>query len=78
MSSMTKLRGVDEGVVLTTTEAAPRDVGRGIVRLDPEHLTAMGQVLVDRGEYVAVVRALQDRRAELLLDRRRVSDGLSG
>ena len=37
-----------------------------------EHLAAMGQVLVDRAEYVPVVRALQDREVVLPSDRRPV------
>jgi leucyl/phenylalanyl-tRNA--protein transferase len=41
---------------------------------ESEHLTAMGQVLVDRAEYVAVVRALQAEAAELPRGRRAVAD----
>jgi Leu/Phe-tRNA-protein transferase len=41
---------------------------------ESDHLTAMGQVLVDRAEYVAVVRALQAEAAELPRGRRAVAD----
>jgi leucyl/phenylalanyl-tRNA--protein transferase len=37
---------------------------------ESEHLVAMGQVLVDRAEYVEVVRSLQDTRPVLPTDRR--------
>ena len=40
---------------------------------ESEHLLAMGQVVVDRGEYVDAVRALRDRPAHLAVDRRPVS-----
>ncbi len=48
----------------------------GVALLDTQqesaHLQAMGQVLVDRGEYVAVVRGLQDGVVTLSRERRRV------
>jgi leucyl/phenylalanyl-tRNA--protein transferase len=37
---------------------------------ESEHLAAMGQVLVDRTDYVAAVRSLQGRQARLPTDRR--------
>jgi len=37
---------------------------------ESEHLVALGQVLVDRGEYVGAVRGLQDVRAVLPTERR--------
>jgi leucyl/phenylalanyl-tRNA--protein transferase len=45
---------------------------------ESEHLAAMGQVLVDRAEYVAVVRALQAQVVALPRDRRAVPDLLPG
>lgn len=45
---------------------------------ESEHLTAMGQLLVDRDEYVTVVRALQDRAVTLRDDRRAVVELLPG
>ncbi len=41
---------------------------------ESDHLGAMGQVLVDRGEYVSFVRAGRDHEATLPKDRRPVAD----
>jgi leucyl/phenylalanyl-tRNA--protein transferase len=65
------------------SKAAVLDLCRRLVAADvplldtqqeSEHLAAMGQVLVDRAEYVAVVRALQAQGAVLPGDRRAVAD----
>ena len=40
---------------------------------ESEHLLAMGQVVADRGEYLAAVRSLRDRPAPLAVARRPVS-----
>ncbi|HUR14516.1 MAG TPA: leucyl/phenylalanyl-tRNA--protein transferase [Mycobacteriales bacterium] len=52
------------------------EAGVGVLdtQQESEHLTAMGQVLVDRGEYVAVVRGLQDVAVTLPADRRTARD----
>lgn len=52
-----------------------REAGARILdtQQESEHLLAMGQVLADRGEYVAAVRALRDEPAVLPVDRRPVA-----
>jgi leucyl/phenylalanyl-tRNA--protein transferase len=69
------------------SKAAVLDLCRRLVAADvplldtqqqSEHLEAMGQVLVDRAEYVAVVRALQAQVPTLSDDRRAVADLLAG
>ncbi len=49
----------------------------GVVLVDTQqetpHITAMGQLLVGRGEYVSAVHALRDRRVVVPADRRPVS-----
>lgn len=45
---------------------------------ESEHLQAMGQVVVDRAEYVQVVRALRDDAVQLPGGRRPAGDGLAG
>lgn len=66
------------------SKAAVLDLSRrlaeaGVPLLDTqqesEHLRAMGQVLVDRGEYVAAVRSLQGRRVTIPRERRRPEPG---
>jgi Leu/Phe-tRNA-protein transferase len=61
------------------SKAAVVDLCRRLVEADvplldtqqeSEHLAAMGQVLVDRWEYVEVVRSLQGVQVELPADRR--------
>jgi len=52
----------DSGVVLRVAEAAPKDVGRGLVRLDPEALeqvgAATGDVVEIAGKRATVARAM--------------------